>query len=83
MLEETWLSTCVSDCNAQLSVAVAVPNAASIAVPVGLHPMLLLFPTEPVAVMTGFTRSTFQKMVRVSVEEFPQESVAVHVRVCD
>ena len=83
MLEDTWLSTCVSDCNAQLSVAVAVPNAASIAVPVGLHPRLLLFPTEPVAVMTGLTRSTFQKIVRVAVEEFPQESVAVHVRVCD
>jgi hypothetical protein len=38
---------------------------------------------EPVAVITGAVRSTFQVMVREAEAVLPQASVAVNVLVCD
>src|SRR5204863_362345 len=60
----------------QLSVAVAVPAAGT---PVGLHPRL-----EPAGqdVNTGAVVSTVHVNTCVHVEELPQASVAVYVRVC-
>ena len=48
----------------QLSVAVALPSAASICAAVGLHPKARVV---PVAVMTGSVVSTVQVTVRVVI----------------
>ena len=65
----------------QLSVALAVPNAASMVAADGLHPRLALLAVEPVAVITGTVVSNVQLMVRDVLEVFPQASLAVHVLV--
>ena len=65
----------------QLSVAVAVPKAASIAAAVGLQPKSALFAVEPVAVITGAVISNVQLMVRDALDVLRQPSVAVHVLV--
>ena len=65
----------------QLSVAVAVPRAASIVAALGLHPRFALLVVEPVAVITGIVVSNVQLMVRDAVAVFPQASLANHVLV--
>ena len=67
----------------QLSVATAVPRAASICGPVGLQPRSELFGTDPVDVSTGGVTSEVQKMMRDADAEFPQASVAIHVQVLE
>ena len=67
----------------QLSVAVAVPNAASICAEVGLQPRSLLFATEPVVVMTGGVTSEVQVIVRDALAVLRQASVTFHVLVCE
>jgi len=67
----------------QLSVAVAVPSAESIAPAVGLQPRFAPLAVEPVAVMTGGVISNVQLIVRDAVDELPQASVDVQVRVCE
>src|SRR5512133_3741819 len=63
----------------QLSVTVAVPSAARIAASDGLHPRAT---GEPVATITGATRSDFQVTVRVTgTAALPQASVTLNVRV--
>src|SRR5205085_7124896 len=62
----------------QLSVAEAVPSAASIFVAVGLHPSVVVV---PVAVIVGAVISNVQLTVLDAVELLPQASVAVHVLV--
>ena len=64
----------------QLSVAVAVPRAASIVAADGLQ--AVIFKVVPVAVITGATVSTVQVTVLEAEEALPQLSVAVQVRVC-
>ena len=64
----------------QASVAVAEPNAALIAVDVGLHPRV---DVVPVAVMVGGAISSTHVTVREIVEVLLQPSVAVKVLVCD
>ena len=64
------------------SVAVAPPNAASIADDVGLQARLP-FAGVPVAVMVGGVTSTVQVAVLDVVAVAPQSSVAVNVLVCD
>ena len=66
----------------QLSVAVAVPNAASMAAAEGLHPRSALFAVVPVAVITGAVTSNVQVAVRDVLDVFPHASLAVHVLVC-
>lgn len=63
----------------QLSVAVALPRAASMAAAVGLHVKLSV---DPVAVITGGVTSFGQVTVRDAVDVL-MPSVAVHVRVCE
>ena len=65
----------------QASVAVALPNAASIAADVGLHPRAP-FAGVPVAVIVGAVTSTVQVAVLDVVDTLPQASVAVNVLVC-
>ena len=62
----------------QLSVAVAVPRAASISAEVGLQPRVEVV---PVAVITGAVTSYVQLIVLEEVELLPQPSVAVQVLV--
>ena len=62
----------------QLSVAVAVPSAASIFAAVGLHPRVFVV---PVAVIVGAVTSYVQLTVLNAVVVLPQPSVAVHVLV--
>src|SRR6266496_2023741 len=66
----------------QASVAVADPNAASIAAEVGLHPRAP-FAGVPVAVIVGAVTSTVHVAVRDAVAPLPQASVAVNVLVCE
>ena len=67
----------------QLSVAVAVPKAASIVAGKGLQPGMAPFAGVPVAVITGALKSNVQLAVREVLDVFPQASVAVHVLVCE
>jgi len=64
------------------SVAVALPNAASIAAEVGLHPKAPLAGV-PVAVIVGAVKSSVHVAVRDAVDVLPQRSVAVNVLVCE
>jgi len=64
------------------SVDVALPNAASMAAVVGLHPKAPLTGV-PVAVITGAVISSVQVAVRDVVDVLPQKSVAVNVLVCE
>jgi hypothetical protein len=65
----------------QLSVAVAVPRAESIAPAVGLQASVKVV---PVAVMTGASESRVQVTVLdTDTATLPQASVAVHVLVCE
>jgi hypothetical protein len=64
----------------QVSVAVALPRAASICAAVGLQPA---FNVVPLAVMIGRPVSTVQVTVRLMLALSPHASVAVKVRVCD
>src|SRR6185369_4679602 len=66
----------------QLSVAVAVPRAASICAAVGLQPRVPPLAIEPVVEMTGAVTSNVQLMVRDALDELLQASVAVQERVC-
>ena len=66
----------------QLSVAVAVPKAASIVAAVGLQPMFPLLAMDPVAVMDGAVRSKVQLMVREALDVLLHASIAVHDLVC-
>ena len=66
----------------QASVAVAAPNAASIAADVGLHPRAPLAGV-PVAVITGAVTSTVHVAVLDVADVLPQASVAVNVLVCE
>src|SRR5206468_133531 len=64
-----------------VSVAVAVPSAASIAAAVGLQPKVNVV---PLAVITGNVTSTVQVTVRATATAaLPQASVALNVRVCE
>src|SRR5439155_1576576 len=75
------LSAAVGMPTAQLSVALAVPSAASISAAVGLQPRLSVV---PVAVITGAVRSTVQVTVRETASAgLPQASLTFQVRVCD
>src|ERR1043166_2616100 len=65
----------------QLSVATAVPRAASICAAVGLQPRLPPLAIDPVVVITGAVKSEVQLMVREAVAELLHASVAVHVLV--
>jgi hypothetical protein len=66
---------------AQLSAAVAVPSAASISAPVGLHPNTNVV---PVAVINGASESTVQVTVReTEIAGFPQASLTLKVLVCE
>jgi hypothetical protein len=66
---------------AQLSAAVAVPSAASISAPVGLHPNTNVV---PVAVITGASESIDQVTVReTDIAGLPQSSFTLNVLVCD
>ena len=62
----------------QSSVALALPKAASMSAPLGLHPA---FKVVPVAVITGPVESTVQLTVRETLLLLPQASVALKVRV--
>jgi hypothetical protein len=73
-------STGVSVNVPQASVAVALPNAASIAADDGLHPSVNVV---PVAVITGGVAAADQVIVLDVVAVLPQASVAVNVLVCD
>jgi membrane-bound lytic murein transglycosylase len=64
----------------QASVAVALPNAASIAADVGLHPSGA---SLPVAVIVGAVTSAVHVAVRDVVAVLLQASVAVKVLVCE
>jgi len=61
-----------------VSVAVAVPRAASICAALGLQPSVRVV---PLAVMAGPVVFTVQVTVREAVDELLQESVAVKVLV--
>jgi len=64
----------------QASATVAVPNAESMAVAVGLHAKVNVV---PVAVITGAIVSTVQVIVlETDAAALPHASVAVQVRVC-
>ena len=65
----------------QLSVAVAVPNAASMVAADGLHDAMIPPAGVPVAVITGAVTSNVQLMVRDAVEVLPHASLANHVLV--
>ena len=65
----------------QLSVAVAVPKAASIIAEEGLQAVMFPLAGVPVVVITGAVISNVQVAVRDVLEVFPQASVAVHVLV--
>jgi len=65
----------------QLSVAVAVPSAESIAPAVGLQPRLAPLATEPEAVITGAEVSSVYVYTCVQVAVLPHASVAVYVLV--
>ena len=62
----------------QMSVAVAVPKAASMTAAVGLQPNVVV---DPVAVITGTMLSNVQLTVRDALAVLLQASVAVHVLV--
>jgi len=62
------------------SLAFALPNAASMAAEVGLHPSV---GDEPVATMAGVVVLVDQLTVLDTEAVLPQISVAVHVLVCD
>jgi hypothetical protein len=64
----------------QASVAVAVPNARSIAEAEGLQPRVKLFPE---VVMVGPVLSSAHVAIRDAVEVLPQASMAVNVLVCE
>src|SRR5207247_564515 len=64
----------------QVSVAVALPRAASIWAAVGLQPRVSVV---PVAVIAGPVVSTVQVTVREAVVLLPQVLVALKVRVCE
>jgi hypothetical protein len=72
----------VSDAVPQASVAVAEPNAASIAAPEGLQPRLP-FAGVPVAVIIGAVTSTVHVAVLDVDAALPQASVAINVLVCE
>jgi hypothetical protein len=72
----------VNDAVPQASVAVAEPNAASIAAPDGLQPRLPLA-GAPVVVIVGAVTSTVHVAVLDVTAVFPQASVAVNVLVCE
>jgi hypothetical protein len=77
----TTLSDAVGVTELHVSVAVAVPRAASIAAAVGLQPRVRVV---PVAVITGAVVSTVQVTVRdTAVAGLPHASVAFQVRVCE
>ena len=59
----------------------AVPNAFSIVAVAGLQPKFAPLATEPLAVMTGSSVSTFQVIVRDVLATLPHASVEVNVRV--
>lgn len=66
----------------QASVAVALPNAASIAAGVGLQPRAPLAGV-PVAVSVGGVTSSVHVAVRQAVDVLPHASVAVNVLFCE
>ena len=74
----TALSEEVTVASLHVSVAVAVPRAASIAAAVGLQPRVKLV---PLAVITGPDVSTVQVTVREAVDELSQASLAIKVLV--
>src|SRR5438093_10185638 len=75
----TTLSAAVGVPTAQLSVALAVPSAASISAALRLQPSIV-----PVPVITGAIVSTVQVTVRVTATAgLPQPSLTFHVRVCE
>src|SRR5437016_4608911 len=77
----TTLSDAVGVPTLQLSVALAVPRAASIVAASGLQPRASVV---PVAVITGAVRSTVQVTVReTAAAGLPHASLTFHVRVCD
>src|ERR1043165_2942272 len=64
----------------QLSLAVAVPNAASICAEVGLQPSVNVI---PVAVITGAIESWVHvTILEAAMAVLPQASVAFHVLIC-
>ena len=65
----------------QLSVAVAVPSAASIRAAEGLQVVIVPLAGVPVAVITGAVVSKVHVAVRDAEEVFPQASDAIHVLV--
>jgi len=64
----------------QASLAVALPNAASIAAPDGLQPALA---AAPDVIIVGGVTSAVHVAVLDVVDEFPQASRAVKVLVCE
>src|SRR5439155_22286075 len=75
------LSAAVGVPTAQLSVALAVPSAASISAALGLQPRLSVV---PVAVITGAIVSTVQVTVHETVTAgLPHASLSFHVRLCE
>jgi hypothetical protein len=77
--EITGPSDCKYAVTAQLSLKLAVPNAALIADVVGLQPRLLV---PPLNVIVGIIKSTIQLIVLEAVAKLPQSSVAVQDLVC-
>src|SRR5262245_62191068 len=75
----TALSADVTVAALHVSVAVALPSAASMAAVLGLQPA---FNVVPVAVTVGPVVSRVQLTVRAAVLVLPQASLAVNVRVC-
>src|SRR5207244_542831 len=77
----TTLSEAVGVPTVQLSVALALPRAASMAAASGLQPSASVV---PVAVITGGVVSTVQVTVReTAAAGLPHASLTFHVRVCD
>jgi len=80
-LMATTLSDAVGVPTLQLSVALAVPSAASIVAVSGLQPRARLV---PVTVITGAVVSTVQVTVRdTAIAGLPHESLTFQVRVCE
>jgi hypothetical protein len=63
----------------QLSVAVAVPSAASIRAAVGLQVVIDPLEGVPLAVITGAVKSNVQVAVRETLAVLPHASVAIQV----
>jgi hypothetical protein len=79
LLLDTLPSLEVSVAVPHASVAVAVPSAAFMSPPEGLHPSVVVVP--PV-VITGAVLSAVHVIVLDAVAVLPQASIAVHVLVC-